>query len=159
MAAILMGADVPRPAPDFSVQMMDGSELRLSQQKGKVVCLLFILTTCPHCQKLIGTMAKLQPELGPRGFTTIAASVQDMPRLYLPDFLKEFHPPFPVGYADRNLAMQFMQHDPKYIFYSPSMTLIDRAGVIRAQFPGGDAIYNGDQAANLRARIEPLLKK
>ena len=139
--------------------MPDGSDLMLSHQHGKVVCLMFILTTCPHCQKLVGTMSKLQPELGPRGLMTIAAAIQDMPNLYVPDFIRDFKPAFPVGSADRNLAMQFMQHDPRYIFYSPSLSLIDRQGMIRAQFPGGDEIFNGDQEANLRAKIDPLLKE
>jgi len=158
-AVILKGADVRRPAPEFAVQMMDGTEMRVSEQRGKVLCLMFILTTCPHCQKLVGTMSKLQLELGPRGLVTIAGSVQDMPKLFVPDFIRDFKPPFPVGGADRNLAMQFMQHDAKYIFYSPSLTLIDRKGVIRGQFPGGDEIFNGDQEANLRAKIEPLIKE
>ncbi len=154
-----MGADVPRPAPEFAVRMMDGTDMLLSQQRGKVVCLMFILTTCPHCQKLVGTMSKLQPELGPRGLVTIAAATQDMPTLYVPDFIRDFKPAFPVGFVDRNLAMEFMQHDPKYIFYNPCVTLIDRKGVIRGQFPGGDAIFDGDQEANFRAKIEPLLKE
>ena len=156
--AIAGGADVPRPAPEFAVRMTDGKDMLLSQQRGKVVCLLFILTTCPHCQKLVGTMSKLQTELGPRGLQTIAGAVQDMPSLYVPDFIKDFKPTFPVGGADRNLAMQFMNHDPHYIFYSPSMTLIDRKGMIRGQFPGGDEIFDGDQEGKIRAKIESLLK-
>jgi cytochrome oxidase Cu insertion factor (SCO1/SenC/PrrC family) len=158
-AAVLMGADVPRPAPEFTVRMMDGKDIVLSRQRGKVVCLMFILTTCPHCQKLVGTMSKLQPELGPKGLLTVAGATQDMPTLYLPDFIRDFKPAFPVGFVDRNLAMQFMQHDPKYIFYNPCVTLIDRKGVIRGQYPGGDPIFDGDQEANLRAKIEPLLKE
>ena len=159
MAAVVLGADVPRPAPEFAVRMMDGTDMLLSQQRGKVVCLMFILTTCPHCQKLVATMSKLQPELGPRGLVTIAAATQDMPSLYVPDFIRDFKPAFPVGFVDRNLAMEFMQHDPKYIFYNPCITLIDRKGVIRAQYPGGDEIFGGDQEANLRGKIEPLLKE
>ena len=155
----VLGAGVPRPAPEFAIRMMDGSDTLLSQQRGKVVCLMFILTTCPHCQKLVGTMSKLQPELGPRGLVTIAASVQDMANLYINDFIRDFKPAFPVGYVDRGLAMQFMEHDPKYIFYSPSVSLIDRKGVIREQFLGGDKIFEGDQEANFRAKIEPLLKE
>ena len=72
-----MGAEVPRPAPEFAVRMPDGTDMFLSHQRGKVVCLVFILTTCPHCQKLVATMSKLQPEFGPRGLVTIAAAVQD----------------------------------------------------------------------------------
>jgi peroxiredoxin len=159
IAAAAWCADVPRPAPEFAVRMMDGTDMLLSQQRGKVVCLMFILTTCPHCQKLVGTLSKLQPELGPRGLVTIAAATQDMPTLYLPDFIRDFKPAFPVGFAERKLAMEFMQHDPKYIFYNPCVTLIDRKGVIRGQYPGGDEVFNGDQEANFRGKIEPLLKE
>ena len=154
-----MGADVPRPAPDLAVRMMDGKDILLSQQHGKVVCLMFILTTCPHCQKLVGTMSKLQPEFGPRGLVTIAAATQDMPTLYIPDFIRDFKPAFPVGFVDRKLAMEFMDHDPKYIFYNPCVTLIDRKGVIRKQYPGGDDFFNGDQEAKIRGEIDPLLKE
>ncbi len=159
LVAVSSGAGIPRPAPEFAVRMMDGSDLLLSNQRGKVVCLMFILTTCPHCQKLVGTMSKLQPELGQRGLMSIAAAVQDMPNLYVPDFVRDFKPAFPVGSADRNLAMQFIEHDPKYIFYNPCLILIDRKGVIRAQFAGGDKIFEGEQEANIRAQIEPLLKE
>jgi thiol-disulfide isomerase/thioredoxin len=138
--------------------MPDGKDAMLSQQRGKVVCLLFILTTCPHCQKLVATMSKLQPELRPKGLVTLAATVQDMGILYIPDFIRDFKPAFPVGAGDRNLAMAFMQHDPRYIFYSPSVSLIDRKGVLRAQFPGGDKIFEGDQEKNFREAILPLLK-
>jgi hypothetical protein len=158
-SALALGADVPRPAPEFAVRLMDGSDLLLSQHRSKVVCLLFILTTCPHCQKLVGTMSKLQTELGPRGLVTIAGATQDMPSLYIPDFIRDFKPTFPVGGADRSLAMQFMQHDPKYIFYNPCLTLIDRKGIIRVQYPGGDEVFNGDQEGNLRTKILPLLKE
>jgi peroxiredoxin len=158
-AALALGADVPRPAPEFAIRMTDGTDLLLSQQRGKVVCLLFILTTCPHCQKVVATMSKLQPEFASRGLVTIAGAVQDMASLFVPDFIRDFKPAFPVGGADRNLAMEFMQHDPKFIFYSPSVALIDRKGVIRAQFDAGDEVFNGDQEASLRAKIEPLLKE
>ena len=159
IAAVAWGADVPRPAPELAVRMMDGKDLPLSQQRGKVVCLIFILTTCPHCQKLVGTMSKLQPEFGPRGLVTIAAATQDMPTLYIPDFIRDFKPAFPVGFVDRKLAMEFMDHDPKYIFYNPCVTLIDRKGVIRKQYPGGDDFFNGEQESKLRGEIEPLLKE
>ena len=157
-AATVSGADLPRPAPEYAVHLPDGKDWLLSQQKGKVVCLLFILTTCPHCQKLVGTMAKLQAELAPKGLVTVAAAVQDMANLFVPDFIRDFKPGFPVGAGDRNLAMAFMQHDPKYIFYSPSLSLIDRKGLIRAQFPGGDKIFEGDQEKNIRDAILPLLR-
>jgi hypothetical protein len=101
----------------------------------------------------------LQPEFGPHGLVTIAVATQDMPTLYIPDFIRDFKPAFPVGFVDRKLAMEFMDHDPKYIFYNPCVTLIDRKGIIRKQHPGGDDFFNGDQGAKLRGEIEPLLQE
>ena len=39
--------DPPRPAPDFALKGSDGSDLRLSKYRGKVVALGFGYTFCP----------------------------------------------------------------------------------------------------------------
>lgn len=36
-------------APDFTVEMLDGSKITLTELKGKVVMLNFFTTSCPHC--------------------------------------------------------------------------------------------------------------
>lgn len=36
---------VPRPSPDFVIQMGGGKQLKVSDYRGKVVCFVFILTT------------------------------------------------------------------------------------------------------------------
>ncbi|MBL8222634.1 MAG: hypothetical protein JNL62_25570 [Bryobacterales bacterium] len=41
----LLGADVPRPSPDFEVTMPDGRTVKLSSYKGKVLAFACILTT------------------------------------------------------------------------------------------------------------------
>ena len=38
-------ADVPRPSPDFSINMPDGGKLAVKSYRGKVVVLTFISTT------------------------------------------------------------------------------------------------------------------
>ena len=49
LAAGLLGAafaaDIPRKAPEFSVQLPDGKQAQVSSYQGKVLCLVFILTT------------------------------------------------------------------------------------------------------------------
>ncbi len=41
----LLGADVPRPSPDFEVTLPDGKTVKLSSYKGKVLAFACILTT------------------------------------------------------------------------------------------------------------------
>jgi hypothetical protein len=46
LAAILcLGAEIPRKAPEFVIDTGPGRQLLVSQYRGKVLCLVFILTT------------------------------------------------------------------------------------------------------------------
>ena len=38
-------AEIPRKSPDFMVQLLDGRQIKVSDYRGKVLCLVFILTT------------------------------------------------------------------------------------------------------------------
>jgi hypothetical protein len=38
-------AEIPRKSPDYLVQLTDGKQIRVSDYRGKVLCLVFILTT------------------------------------------------------------------------------------------------------------------
>lgn len=44
-ASLSRSAEIPRPAPDVSIPMPGGKAVKLSDYKGKVVVLAFILTT------------------------------------------------------------------------------------------------------------------
>jgi hypothetical protein len=45
LGGMAFGAVIPRKAPEFSVQLVDGKQQMVSQYRGKVLCLVFILTT------------------------------------------------------------------------------------------------------------------
>lgn len=45
-------------APDFTVQMLDGSNVTLSQLRGKVVLVSFWATWCPPCRQELSHMQK-----------------------------------------------------------------------------------------------------
>ena len=132
----------------------------LSQYRGKVVALIFILTTCPHCQKTIGLLAKQQNEFGPSGLQVVASAVDTTAALAVPNFIKTFNPPFPVGYnTDSNAVLDYLQHPRMVVPYMPLLVFIDRQGVIRAQYEGHDPFMDeASQEANLRAKITELLK-
>jgi hypothetical protein len=41
----LFGAQIPRKSPEFAVQLPNGKQALTSSYRGKVLCLVFILTT------------------------------------------------------------------------------------------------------------------
>lgn len=152
-------ATIPRHSPEFAIQTTTGSkQVLLSSHKGKVVALIFILTYCAHCQKTIEALIPMQKEYGPRGFQVLASAIEDMAVRALPDFLKRYNPPFPVGFNDRNQVLDYMQIPMMSRLLMPQMVLIDRQGTIRAQFGGDDEIFNDDVKGKLTKRIEVLLK-
>jgi peroxiredoxin len=159
VAAMANAAEVPRPSPDFAINMMSGEQIQLSQYKGKVCVVAFILTTCPHCQKTVGYLSTMQNEYGPRGFQVIASAIEDMAKMNVPDFIKRFQPPFPVGFSSQNDVDGYLQHPVILRLLVPQLVFIDRNGTIRAQYGGDDKFFAEEQDKHLREQIEALLKE
>src|SRR3982751_6289400 len=149
-------AEIPRKAPELAIQLPDGSQKLLSSFRGKVVVLEFVFTTCPHCQHSCQLLSQLQKEYGPKGFQPLAVAWNDMAKMLVPDFVKENHVTFPVGYADRNLVNTYLQNPPEEALSVPQIVFIDRKGMIRMQsLPRNDASTGSE--ANIRGMIEKLL--
>lgn len=157
-AAIARAAEVPRPSPDYAVSMIGGQQIQLSQYKGKVRVLAFILTTCPHCQKTVGILSTMQKEYGPQGFQVLASAIEDMAAMNVPDFIKRFQPAFPVGFSRRADVEAYLQHPSIFRMLMPQVVFIDREGTIRAQYAGDDKFFADDQEKHVRDQIEALLK-
>jgi hypothetical protein len=45
LAGSAFAAQIPRKSPEFAIQLLDGKQLLVSSYQGKVLCLVFILTT------------------------------------------------------------------------------------------------------------------
>jgi thiol-disulfide isomerase/thioredoxin len=157
----LQAATIPRRSPEFSINMPGGKQLPLSAYKGKVTAVLFILTYCPHCQTTIKLLSKLQNEYGARGFQVLASATEEMATAALPDFLRRFQPPFPVGFNRRQEVNDYLQHPVMVAMIMPRLVFIDRTFTIRAQYGGDDKKYFDaeKQESNIRADIEKLLKE
>jgi hypothetical protein len=100
--------------------------------------------------------SKLQADYGPRGFQAIGIGFNDMSNMLVPDFIKDFKPTFPVGWANRDPVLAFLGISQEERFVVPQIVLIDRKGMIRAQSPPlGDASLQDEKF--MRAKIEELL--
>ncbi len=164
LAALLMtgtltafAAEVPRPAPDYTVNMPDGKPVKLAQYKGKIVVVEFLMVTCPHCQNAAKVLAKYQKEYGPKGVQVVGISID--PTSDVTAFQRDHAGgAFPVGVAPtRESVYAFLQYSLMAgTFYVPQLVIIDRNGVIREQHGGTDP-YLQNEEANLKASIEKAL--
>lgn len=149
-------ADIPRKVPDFTINMVDGKPLSLSQYKGHPVIVAFILTSCPHCQNAVRVLTKLQTEYGPRGLQVLASAIEQDAQSHLRLFVKNFAPTFPVGYNTGGEAYTLLQPTGK-LPLMPLLGFIDKQGILRAQHEGEEPFFT-DLEPNLRKEIEALLQ-
>jgi peroxiredoxin len=147
-------ADLPRKAPDFTINLVDGKTVSLSQYKGHPVVMAFILTYCSHCQMTVGVLTKLQNEYRPRGLQVLASAVEQNAQAAVPNFIRNFSPPFPVGYNTGAEAATLIQPTGK-LPMMPLLGFIDKQGFLRAQHEGEEPFFN-DLEQNLRKEIDAL---
>jgi peroxiredoxin len=157
-AGFMWAAEIPRPAPDLTIPLPDGKQLKVSDYRGKVLCLTFILTTCPHCQKTTQLLSGIYRDLAPRGFDVLEAAVNQNPDI--PSFVAQFKASFPVGTASVQEALDFIQWPKDKRPLVPFVVFIDRKGVIRAQYTGVDeAFFDDQQDQHMRDEAGKLLSE
>lgn len=153
-----------RKAPELAFHVPGQGEQLLSQYRGKVVALEFILTTCPHCQAASKVMTEFQQQYGSRGFQALDLAINGLDENRTPQqadvliemFSRNYQVGFPVGWVPRDQFMSFLGFSFAEYTVVPQLVLIDRKGYIHYQTPPrGD--QNSTTPATIQQRIEELL--
>ena len=157
-AGSLWAAQIPRQSPDFAIRLTNGKEIKVSDYRGKVLCLTFILTTCPHCQKTTQLWDNIYPDLAPKGFAVVEAALNQNPDIA--SFISQYKVPFAVGTAEVLPALDYIQWPKDKRPLVPFLVFIDRNGVIRSQYTGVDeAFFDNQQEQHMRDEAEKLLSE
>ena len=156
--ANMPAAEIPRQSPDYTIQLTNGKQIKVSDYRGKVLCLTFILTTCPQCQKTTQILDGMYKDLAPKGFEVVEATLNENPDI--PSFVSQFKVPFPVGTTTVLAALDYIQWPKDKRPLVPFVVFIDRSGVIRAQYTGVDESFlDNNQEQHMRAEVEKLLNE
>lgn len=154
---LLQGATLPRPAPDIVITMpLMRQPVRLSQYKGKVIALEFLLTTCPHCQRASRTLEVAYKKYGPKGFQVVGAAInaEGDPD----DYQRKQGLSFPVGKVGHDTCMYFMQIPSVQRLLLPQGAFINREFQIVEQHGGeGDTFFGENEDKNITEVVERLL--
>lgn len=154
LSAALLGQTVPRPVRDFPISLTNGQKVSPVQNRGKVVIVEILLTTCPHCQNTSRVLTKLGKEYAGKGVVIMGAAVNPDPDIAA--FQKLTGATFPIGTVPRESVYGFLEQSvmrPNLMM--PQLVLVDRAGQVRAQFAGNDPFFKNEEA-NLRALLDKL---
>ena len=113
------------PAPDFTLKTLEGPNLRLQEQRGKVVLLNFWATWCGPCREEMPQLNKLFEKYRPLGFTLLGVNIDEDPR-NAANVATQLGVKFPVLLdTDKRISKLYQ------LSTMPSTVMIDRDGRVR----------------------------
>ena len=160
--------DPPRQAPDFLLSGSNGSKLKLTHYRGKVIVLAFGFTSCLDvCPVTLGVLAQARRQLGTAGkniqviYVTVDPARDNAKRMR--EYLANYDPAFigGTGTVDQLAAVQKeygilatkqTAGNGYSVAHSSYTYLIDRNGTLRALMPYGHSAE--DYAHDLRILLK-----
>jgi len=150
-AAADPGDDHYQMAPDFTLSVIDGAEITLSDYKGMVVVLNFWATWCGPCKFEIPILNDLYNTYGEDDFIVIGIAINSGSKDDLQKFAKRYEMAYPVVYgSDKEIGKLVYMYGG---FASiPSTFFINKKGEVTN-------VFKGAQSRNtLETGIQHLLK-
>jgi|DEB19_MinimDraft_3_1074340.scaffolds.fasta_scaffold44928_2 thiol-disulfide isomerase/thioredoxin len=143
--AVKEGEAFPKLEP-ADLKVLTGSAF--PETKGKVVLVDFWASWCAPCKASFPILAKLNRELGPKGFVVVAVGIDEKPAA-ADAFVKKLNPDFPTLHDHAQRLVRRVE-----VPTMPTSFLLGRDGQVRFIHRG----FHGDRTeAELRRQIAELL--
>jgi peroxiredoxin len=112
-----------KPAPEFSLESLDGKTIRLPDYHGKAVLLNFWATWCPPCKVEMPWFEDLQKQYGPQGLQVVGIAMDDASKEDISSFVKSMGVNYPILLGKESVGDAYGG-----IPYLPTTFFIDRDG-------------------------------
>jgi thiol-disulfide isomerase/thioredoxin len=83
-------------APDFTLQSLDGQNIRLSEYRGKAVVLNFWATWCEPCKIEMPWFVEFQKQYGPDGLQFVGVAMDDASPKDISEFARNMGVNYPI---------------------------------------------------------------
>lgn len=114
------------PAPEFSLEDLQGNTLTLASYKGKVLILNFWATWCPPCRREIPDFIEAYKELKDKGLEILGVSVDDLSADAVREWTQKAGMNYPIAMATAKIIADYQPGE-----FIPATIIIDRHGSIR----------------------------
>ncbi|MGA8620478.1 MAG: TlpA disulfide reductase family protein [Candidatus Sulfotelmatobacter sp.] len=95
------------PAPDFSLESLDGKTTRLSDFRGKAVLLNFWATWCGPCKIEMPWFVDLQKQYGSQGLQIVGVAMDDASKEDIGKFAKDMGVNYPILIGKESVGDQY----------------------------------------------------
>jgi len=115
-------------APDFSLEVLDGTTMRLSDLRGKAVMLNFWATWCGPCKIEMPWFVDLQKQYGPQGLQIVGVAMDDASKEDIAKFAKDMGVNYPILIGKEAVGDQYggVNALPETFLISRDGKIVDR---------------------------------
>ncbi len=135
-------------APDFALRTLAGPNLRLQEQRGKVVMINFWATWCGPCRQEMPHLSRLYDKYRAAGFVLLGVNVDDDARR-ASEMAQRLALPFPVLFDTEKTVSRLYD-----LGTMPSSVLIDRDGKVRYVHAGYQAGFEDQYEKQIRELLK-----
>ena len=137
-------------APDFTLDTLQGEQVKLSDLRGKIVVINFWATWCLPCRKETPALEKVYEQYQDSNVVILGVNLTDQDSLNdVTAFVQEFGLTYPI-LLDRNGRISLLYQ----IEGLPTTFFVNREGIIRTAVVGGPM-----SETFIRSKIEALLQE
>ena len=137
------------PAPDFTLRAAEGPNVRLGEQRGRVVLVNFWATWCGPCRQEMPHLNRLYEKYRSSGFTLLGVNIDEDPRAAI-ELARKLGVTFPVLLdTDKKVSRLYDMSA------MPATIVIDRDGRVRHLHRG----YRDGYEKTYEQQIRDLLKE
>jgi len=146
-SAAVMAIPAKGKAPDFTLKSNHGNNVKLSEQRGKVIMINFWASWCAPCRKEMPLLEELYQRYKDGGFTLLGVNVEEDSSA-AKDLLKEIQVSFPILFDSQNAVSQLYGVEAM-----PSTVILDRDGNLRFIHKGYQPGYEDEYQKQVRELI------
>ncbi len=117
-------------ASDFTLQDLNGKNIKLSDYKGKVVLLDFWATWCPPCRASIPSIEKIYKTYKDKGLVVLAVSLDEGGWDSVKSFIAEYGITYTVLKGTEDVAVNYQ------VRTIPMLLVLDKEGRISKRYLG-----------------------
>jgi peroxiredoxin len=146
-------------APDFSLESLDGKNIRLSDLRGKAVLLNFWATWCSPCKIEMPWFVELQNQYGAQGLQIVGVAMDDASKEDIAKFAKDMGVNYPILMGKESVGDQYggVPALPETFFIGRDGKMVDKIIGLKGKGEIEDAIKKAlnTQPANSQAAAVP----